>query len=114
MRAPWAAGRADSILREKKPLWVNANCLQRARTLSLSFHAALFDYAGPDWLEIAMRQFVPMTDDMLEHSDQLPGPLVPYQCGFRCWHRLQAEPQRVQPPPPSTSVASDASAPLNV
>ncbi len=43
-----------------------------------------------------MRQFVPMTDDMLENAGQLPGPLVPYQCVCprRCWHRLGAEPDR--------------------
>ncbi|HEY0724615.1 MAG TPA: hypothetical protein VGD41_11615 [Pyrinomonadaceae bacterium] len=41
-----------------------------------------------------MRQFVPMTDDMLENVDQLPGPLVPYQCGVPCWHRLRVEPER--------------------
>ncbi|HSE11969.1 MAG TPA: hypothetical protein VLB69_04970 [Rudaea sp.] len=41
-----------------------------------------------------MRQFVPMTDDMLERVDELPGPLVPYQCGLPCWHGLQADPER--------------------
>ena len=35
-----------------------------------------------------MLQFVPMTDDMLEAPERLPGPLVPYRCGFVCWHAL--------------------------
>jgi hypothetical protein len=45
-----------------------------------------------------MREFVPMTDDMLENVRQLPGPLVPYQCGIPCWHRLRGEPERPAPP----------------
>jgi hypothetical protein len=58
-----------------------------------------------------MRQFVPMTDDMLENVDQLPGPLVPYQCGLPCWHRLRSEPDRpLLPPAPA---AADAVAPVN-
>lgn len=61
-----------------------------------------------------MRQFVPMTDDMLEHSDRLPGPLVPYQCGYRCWHRLQVEPERALPPSPTVAPAvGDTSMPLS-
>jgi hypothetical protein len=61
-----------------------------------------------------MRQFVPMTDDMLEQPDRLPGPLVPYQCGFRCWHRLQVEPERALPAPPVvTPTVSTATAPLS-
>lgn len=39
-----------------------------------------------------MRQFVPMTDELLYRTDSLPGPLVPYRCGLPCWHRLQDEP----------------------
>jgi len=35
-----------------------------------------------------MLQFVPMTDDMLEAPERLPGPLVPYRYGFACWHAL--------------------------
>jgi hypothetical protein len=44
-----------------------------------------------------MREFVPMTDDMLDVGP-LPGPLVPYQCGVPCWHRLRAEPERPAAP----------------
>ena len=44
-----------------------------------------------------MREFVPMTDDMLDVGP-LPGPLVPYQCGIPCWHRLRAEPERPAAP----------------
>jgi len=58
-----------------------------------------------------MRQFVPMTDDMLEKVDQLPGPLVPYQCGLPCWHRLRGEPDRSQLPP--APIAADAAARVN-
>ena len=49
-----------------------------------------------------MLQFVPMTDDMLEAPERLPGPLVPYRCGFVCWHAL-GEDNR-QPLAPVTSV----------
>jgi len=42
-------------------------------------------------MEDAVRQFVPMNDDLLYRPDALPGPLVPYQCGVPCWHQLQAE-----------------------
>ena len=38
-----------------------------------------------------MRQFVPMTDDVLYRRDLFPGPLVPYQCGLPCWHGLREE-----------------------
>jgi len=38
-----------------------------------------------------MRQFVPMTDDVLYRHDVFPGPLVPYQCGLPCWHGLREE-----------------------
>lgn len=58
-----------------------------------------------------MRQFVPMTDDMLENADELPGPLVPYQCGLPCWHRLRGEPER--PPLPAAPIAVESAAPLN-
>ena len=39
-----------------------------------------------------MRQFVPMTDELLYEPAQLPQPLVPYRCGLPCWHRLRDEP----------------------
>ena len=35
-----------------------------------------------------MRQFVPMTDEMLSQLASLPGPLVPYRCGVPCRHAL--------------------------
>ena len=38
-----------------------------------------------------MKQFVAMTDDMLYRTDGPPGPIVPYQCGVFCWHRLREE-----------------------
>ena len=45
-----------------------------------------------------MLQFVPMTDDMLEMPERLPGPLIPYRCGFVCWHALgESEPQPLAP-----------------
>jgi hypothetical protein len=56
--------------------------------------------------ETAMRQFVPMTDDMLERVDELPGPLVPYQCGLPCWHRLRDESERLPAPSPLPSPAA--------
>jgi hypothetical protein len=64
-----------------------------------------------------MRQFVPMTDDMLENVDQLPGPLVPYQCGVPCWHRLRGESERpaapVRLPAPAATNGSEAGGLLN-
>jgi hypothetical protein len=38
-----------------------------------------------------MRQFVPMTDELLYETGGLSGPLVPYRCGVPCWHALQPE-----------------------
>ena len=35
-----------------------------------------------------MRQFVPMTDELLSQLGALPGPLVPYHCGIPCLHAL--------------------------
>jgi hypothetical protein len=40
-----------------------------------------------------MKQFVAMTDDVLYRGDGPPVPLVPYQCGVFCWHRLRDESQ---------------------
>jgi hypothetical protein len=54
-----------------------------------------------------MRQFVPMTDDLLYDTARLPGPLVPYQCGVPCWHQLQ--PGEVE----SVDRASPAARPRN-
>jgi hypothetical protein len=35
-----------------------------------------------------MRQFIPMTDELLFGAASLPGPLVPYRTGVQCWHAL--------------------------
>lgn len=35
-----------------------------------------------------MRQFVPMTDELLYRSGGPPGRLVPYRTGVDCWHAL--------------------------
>lgn len=35
-----------------------------------------------------MRQFVPMTDELLYRAGGLPGRLVPYRVGVDCWHAL--------------------------
>ena len=35
-----------------------------------------------------MRQFVPMTDELLYRAGGPPGRLVPYRAGLRCWHAL--------------------------
>lgn len=52
-----------------------------------------------------MRQFVPMTDEMLNSLDSLPGPLVPYHCGVPCLHAMRGadKPAANQPPPPSAA-----------
>jgi len=52
-----------------------------------------------------MLQFVPMTDDMFETPDRLPGPLVPYRCGFVCWHALGERDSQPQAPATSASAA---------
>jgi hypothetical protein len=49
-----------------------------------------------------MKQFVAMTDDVLYRRDDLPGPLVPYQCGVFCWHRLREELLASSAPPAPT------------
>jgi len=63
-----------------------------------------------------MREFVPMTDDMLDVGP-LPGPLVPYQCGVPCWHRLRVEPERpaaaLRLPAPAAANGIDAGALLS-
>jgi len=38
-----------------------------------------------------MKQFVAIDDELLYRLDGPPGPLVPYQCGVFCWHRLRDE-----------------------
>ena len=38
-----------------------------------------------------MKQFVAIDDELLYRMDGPPGPLVPYQCGVFCWHRLRDE-----------------------
>ena len=35
-----------------------------------------------------MRQFVPMSDEMLYRAGGPPGRLVPYRVGLDCWHAL--------------------------
>jgi hypothetical protein len=62
---------------------------------SWRFHLCLFDWRRPS-AEFAMRQFVPMTDEMLYAPGNVvagnePLRLVPYQCGVPCWHRLGVE-----------------------
>jgi len=53
---------------------------------------AAIDSAGiPVDQEADMKQFVAMTDDVLYRSEGWSGPLVPYQCGVFCWHRLRDE-----------------------
>ena len=41
--------------------------------------------------EETVRQFVPMSDELLYRSEVPPGPLVPYRCGLPCWHQLRAD-----------------------
>jgi len=53
-----------------------------------------------------MLQFVPMTDDVLYRTQDLPGPLVPYRCGLPCWHQLQAEGEAPAQPMPAPPVAA--------
>ena len=53
-----------------------------------------------------MRQFVPMTDELLYQAGKLPGPLVPYRCGVPCWHRLRAEPEQASGPAAAARAAA--------
>lgn len=53
-----------------------------------------------------MRQFVPMTDELLYRVGGPPGRLVPYRAGLDCWHALGEdgfyrfeEDARFAPPP---------------
>lgn len=45
-----------------------------------------------------MRQFVPLTDEMLYQMGGLPMPLVPYRAGLECWHELGAGTAATQKP----------------
>jgi hypothetical protein len=38
-----------------------------------------------------MRQFIPMTDELLYRPGGPPGDLVPYRTGVACWHALGAD-----------------------
>jgi hypothetical protein len=38
-----------------------------------------------------MRQFIPMTDELLYRAGGPPGQLVPYRAGIACWHALGAD-----------------------
>jgi hypothetical protein len=53
-----------------------------------------------------MRQFVPMTDEMLYSADGPPGPLVPYRFGVPC----QRDSAAVQNPMERTRSAVDSPA----
>lgn len=51
-----------------------------------------------------MRQFVPLTDEMLYQMGGLPGPLVPYRAGLACAHALVDEAAKTRA---RTEVAAD-------
>ena len=53
-----------------------------------------------------MLQFVPMTDDVLYRTDDLPGPLVPYRCGLPIWHQLRT-PHDAAPAQPTPARAEE-------
>ncbi len=45
-----------------------------------------------------MKQFVPMTDEMLFDAPQFVGPFVPYRYGVQCVRQMrEREPERVAP-----------------
>jgi hypothetical protein len=51
-----------------------------------------------------MKQFVPMTDEMLFDAQQFVGPFVPYRYGVPCAHRMrEEEPERSAPAKETTS-----------
>jgi hypothetical protein len=50
-----------------------------------------------------MKQFVPMTDDMLFDAQQFVGPFVPYQYGVPCVRQMRDEEQRVAAAKETTS-----------
>ena len=51
-----------------------------------------------------MLQFVPMTDDVLYRTQDLPGLLVPYRCGLLCWHQLRTDADASGQPTPAPTV----------
>ena len=55
-----------------------------------------------------MRQFVPLTDEMLYQMSGLPGPLVPYRAGLECWHALTDE--TVAPAPAKIDIVEESRA----
>lgn len=45
--------------------------------------------------ELAMKQFIPFSDEWFERGLPLPGPLVPYASGMHCLHELD-RPKRTE------------------
>ena len=45
-----------------------------------------------------MKQFVPMTDEMLFDAQNFVGPFVPYQCGVVCAHQAREKIETQLPP----------------
>jgi len=44
-----------------------------------------------------MKQFIPFDDAWLDHPEDMPGPLVPYQAGIPCLHERSGEDQCTGP-----------------
>jgi len=55
-----------------------------------------------------MRQFVPLTDEMLYAMGGLPGPLVPYRAGLACWRALGNESAKPAPAGAETAPTDEA------
>ena len=51
-----------------------------------------------------MKQFIPMTDEMLFDAGQFVGPFVPYRYGVPCAHQMrEQETERIAPGKDATS-----------
>jgi hypothetical protein len=78
-----------------------------AREMSARCHGlritARFNMPAVNPLRRHMKQFVPMTDDMLFDAQQFVGPFVPYQYGVPCVRRMRDEEQRIVPAKEVTS-----------
>jgi len=57
-----------------------------------------------------MKQFVPITDDLLYRRGGPPGPLVPYRAGIACGRPLGSESETAVAPAPASTPGDGFSA----
>jgi len=71
-------------------------CPKTALPPSRGLHEGLLHYISRSAFAIAMKQFVPLTDEMLYSKAGPPMRLVPYRCGMVCRRAADEEPQPLQ------------------